>query len=291
MSSIATVQDFWDANPCGSRLSESEDRAAYFAEIERKRYAHEPHIREIARFEDFREKRVLEIGTGIGTDALQFIRGGADHTGIDLTHAGPDLAQEQCRLNGFSGKFTVGNAENMAFADDSFDHVYSFGVIHHSPSTEAIVDEMHRVLAPGGTFTVMIYNRSSINYYIEIMFLRKLFRWVLYPKPMPLAISGLLGLDRKKLEKHRDLLVSKPNMTKANWISMNTDGPECPLAKVYNRREALGLFAGFEDLRTEVRFFDRTHWPVIGKLIPNGVASFLGERWGWHRMVYGRKPL
>jgi ubiquinone/menaquinone biosynthesis C-methylase UbiE len=291
LSSIATVQDFWDANPCGSQLSESGDRSAYFAEIERKRYSHEPHIREIARFEDFKGKSVLEIGTGMGTDALQFIRAGANHTGIDLTHAGPELAREQCGLNGFSGRFTIGNAENMAFADDSFDHVYSFGVIHHSPSTETIVSEMCRVLKPGGTFAVMIYNRSSINYYIEIMFLRKLFRWMLYPRSMPRMISKILGLDREKLEKHRELLFSKPRISKVDWISMNTDGPECPLAKVYNKHEALKLFEDFVDVRTEVRFFDRTHWPVFGKLIPNNIASFLGDRWGWHRMVYGRKPL
>lgn len=291
LSSIATVQNFWDANPCGSQLSDADDRKGYFAEIERKRYAHEPHIREIARFNDFRYKQVLEIGTGIGTDALQFIRAGANHTGIDLTHAGPKLGREQCVLNGFSGKFTVGNAENVAFADNSFDHVYSFGVIHHSPSTEAIVAEMRRVLKPDGTFTVMIYNRSSINYYIEIMFLRKLFRWLLYPNAMPRVMSALLGLDRRKLEKHRELLFSKPHMTKDDWISMNTDGPECPLAKVYNKREALKLFSNFNDVRSEVRFFDRTHWPVIGKLIPDSLASFLGNRWGWHRMVYGRKPI
>jgi ubiquinone/menaquinone biosynthesis C-methylase UbiE len=272
-------------------LSGADDRSGYFAEIERRRYAHEPHIRAIARFDDFKNKRVLEIGTGMGTDALQFIRAGADHTGIDLTHAGPELAREQCGLNGLSGKFTVGNAENMAFADNSFDHVYSFGVIHHSPSTEAIVAEMHRVLKPGGTFTVMIYNRSSVNYYIEIMFLRKLFRWMLYPRAMPRVMSKAFGLDREKLEKHRELLFSKRHMTKDAWISMNTDGPECPLAKVYNQREALKLFGGFEELRTEVRFFDRTHWPVVGKIIPTSVASFLGNHWGWHRMVYGRKPI
>ena len=291
MSSIATVQKFWDANPCGSKLSDADDRIGYFAEIERKRYKHEPHIREIAKFHDFKDKLVLEIGTGIGTDALQFIRAGANHTGIDLTHAGPELAREQCGLNGCSGKFTVGNAENMAFADNSFDHIYSFGVIHHSPSTEKIVIEMSRVLKPGGTFTVMIYNRSSINYYIEIMFLRKLFRWMLYPCVMPRAISTLLGLDRRKLEKHRELLFSKPQMTNDEWISMNTDGPECPLAKVYNQHEAFQLFADFADVRTEVRFFDRTHWPVIGQLVPDNLAKFLGNHWGWHRIVYGRKPI
>ena len=290
MSSIATVQAFWDANPCGSQLSDAHERAQYFADIESRRYAHEPHIPVVARFSDYKDKRVLEIGTGVGTDALQFQRAGADHVGIDLTFAGPKLGKEQFQLSGFPGKFTVGNAEVLPFDDESFDHIYSFGVIHHSPSTESIVREMRRVLKPGGTFTVMIYNRTSINYYIEIMFLRKLFRWILFPSVMPRVISRTLGLDRKKLEKHRELLLSKPKMTRAEWISMNTDGPECPLAKVYGKREALTLFSKFADVRTDVWFFDRTHWPVIGKLMPTGLASLLGRRWGWHRMVYGRKP-
>jgi ubiquinone/menaquinone biosynthesis C-methylase UbiE len=286
---LLSVQAFWDANPCGSQLSDAEERLRYFAEIEAKRYSLESHIPSVAGFAEYKDKQVLEIGTGIGTDALQFKRGGAHHIGIDLTFAGPKLAKEQFELNGLDSNFTVGNAEALPFADGSIDHVYSFGVIHHSPSTEKIVEEMHRVLRPGGTFTVMIYNRSSINYYIEIMFLRRIVRWSLYPAFMPRVLSRLLGLDRKKLEKHREIFLSRPQVSKDEWISMNTDGPDCPIAKVYDRSEALRLFASFQDLRTEVWFFDRSHWPIIGGLMPHGLVSFLGRRWGWHRIVYGQK--
>jgi ubiquinone/menaquinone biosynthesis C-methylase UbiE len=289
MSSIRTVQAFWDANPCGSRLSEREDRSGYFAEIESRRYSHESHIPQIARFQDFRGKRVLEIGTGVGTDGLQFQTNGADYIGIDLTLAGPKLAKEQFGLAGYAGNLVVGNAEVLPLLDESVDHVYSFGVIHHSPSTEAIVDEMFRVLKPGGTFCVMVYNRSSINYYLEIMFLRKIFRRILYPAFIPSVLSKL-GLDRKKLETHRSLLLSKPNMSKQEWISMNTDGPECPLAKVYGKADVMKLFGKFSDVGTDVWFFDRTHWPIIGKLMPNPLSKTLGRRWGWHRVVYGRRP-
>ena len=291
MENIKAVQAFWDSNPCGSRLSDEPGRREYFAEIEAKRYSHESHISRIARFEDFKEKRVLEIGTGIGTDGLQFQSNGADYVGIDLTLAGQRLAKEQFGLAGCESNVMVGNAELMPIAGDHFDHIYSFGVIHHSPSTETIVDEMFRVLKPGGTFCVMIYNRSSINYYVEIMFLRKVFRWLLYPAFMPKLISTLFRFDRSKLETHRRMLLSRRNVTKEEWISMNTDGPECPLAKVYNKREALKLFGKFSDLITEVWFFDRSHWPFIGRIMPNSIAAWLGRRWGWHRIVYGRKPL
>ena len=291
MNNIKAVQAFWDANPCGSRLSDQPERRQYFAEIEAKRYSHESHIPRIARFEDFEGKHVLEIGTGIGTDGLQFETNGACYIGIDLTPAGQKLAKEQFALAGCEGNLMVGNAEVLPLADGYFDHIYSFGVIHHSPSTETIVDEMLRVLKPGGTFCVMVYNRSSINYYVEIMFLRKIFRRLLYPRFTPAILSRLLRLDRNKLETHREVLLSKRNITKQEWISMNTDGPECPLAKVYSRSEALELFRRFSDVQTEVWFFDRSHWPFIGRIVPDSVAKWLGRRWGWHRIICGHKPI
>jgi ubiquinone/menaquinone biosynthesis C-methylase UbiE len=290
MVDVASVQRFWDANPCGSQLSNQTDRRSYFDEIAVRRYAHEPHIPAVARFSEFRDRRVLEIGTGLGTDGLQFQKNAARYVGIDLTLAGQKLTSEQFRLAGYDGSLAVGNAELLPAAHNSFDHIYSFGVIHHSPSTEAIADEMFRVLKPGGTFCVMVYNRSSINYYVEIIFLRKVFRQMLI---LPFTIgllSKLPGLERNKLERHRDLLSSRPKMTKEEWISINTDGPDCPLAKVYDRQEVTNLFAKFSDVKTEVWFFDRTHWSFLGKLIPDSVANFLGRRWGWHRIVYGRKP-
>jgi ubiquinone/menaquinone biosynthesis C-methylase UbiE len=291
VNNIRAIRAFWDANPCGSRLSDEPERREYFAEIEAKRYSHESHIPQIARFDDFKGKNVLEIGTGIGTDGLQFQMNGANYVGVDLTLAGQRLAKEQFGLAGYESDVIVGNAEILPIADDYFDHIYSFGVIHHSPSTEMIVNEMFRVLKPSGTFCVMIYNRSSVNYYVEIMLLRKIFRRMLYPAFMPNVISKLLRLDRNKLEAHREMLLSRPDITKQDWISMNTDGPECPLAKVYNKREALKLFDKFSDVKTEVRFFDRSHWPVIGKFMPNSMSHWLGRHWGWHRIVYGRKPV
>ena len=288
--SIRTIQAFWDSHPCGHDLSDSQERREYFAEIAHRRYSHEPHIRAVARFSDFAGKRVLEIGNGMGTDGLQFQQNGADYFGVDLTFAGQQLAREQFSLSGPRAQLTVADAEHLPMADESFDHVYSLGVIHHSPSTESIVDEMFRVLRPGGTFCVMVYNKASINYHVEIMFLRKLFRRLLYPKFMPGLLAAILRFDRAKLEKHRELLISRGRISKQDWISMNTDGPDCPLAKVYGKADVLDLFAKFQDVTTEVWFFDRSHWSFVGKAMPDAMANFLGRRWGWHRMVYGRKP-
>jgi ubiquinone/menaquinone biosynthesis C-methylase UbiE len=200
-----------------------------------------------------------------------------------------EVTRERFEVFGIPGRFEVANAEEgLPFADASVDHVYSFGVIHHSPAPEKIVLEIHRILKSGGTFTVMLYNRSSINYYIEIMFLRKIFRWCLLPAFMPGLLAAVTGFDRWKLEGHREML--KKKITKEQWISMNTDGPFCPLARVYNRREAAVLFKDFDNVRQEIWEFNVDHWSFIGKAIPDRVTKWIGRRCGWHRMIYGKKP-
>jgi ubiquinone/menaquinone biosynthesis C-methylase UbiE len=289
---ITEVKRFWNSNPCQSRLSQEVERRRYFEEISRKRFqGREWHVPIVAKFDSFRGKDVLEIGCGVGTDGIEFARNGANYIGVDLTPNSVELTRERFKVFGVPGQFEVANAEEgLPFPDASVDHVYSFGVIHHSPAPEKIVSEMYRILRKGGTFTVMLYNRNSINYYIEIMFLRRLFKWCLLPKVMPRLISAITGFDRWKLEGHRDLLKRKKNVSKEEWISMNTDGPFCPLARVYNRQEADFLFRDFENVRQEVWEFNVDHWSFIGKAIPASLAKWIGRQWGWHRMIYGNKP-
>jgi ubiquinone/menaquinone biosynthesis C-methylase UbiE len=254
------------------------------------RYGREWHVPIVAKFDAFRGKDVLEIGCGIATDGFEFARSGANYVGVDLTPRAIELAQERFSLFGMPGRCETANAEEkLPFADNTFDHVYSFGVIHHSPAPERIVREIHRVLKKGGTFTVMLYNRSSINYYVEIMFLRRLFKWLLLPKFMPGLIAWLTGFDRWKLEGHRKILRERKRVSKQEWISMNTDGPFCPLAQVYSRNEAAALFHDFRNLRQEAWWFNVDHWPFGRRAIPSSVAKWMGRRWGWHRMIYGQK--
>ena len=286
---ITEVKKFWDANPCQSDLSEAQDRRRYFEEISRNRFGkREWHVPTVAAFHNYQGKDVLEVGSSIATDGLEFAKNGANYTGIDLTPNAIEMARERFQLFGVPGRFEVANAEDrIPFPDETFDHVYSFGVIHHSPVPEKIVREIYRVLRPGGTLTVMLYNRNSINYYIEIMFLRKIFRWCLLPKFMPGLLAAVTGFDRWKLEGHQAML--KKKISKEQWISMNTDGPFCPLARVYNRREAAALFADFRDVKQEVWEFNVDHWSFVGKILPDSFVKWIGRRWGWHRMVYGRK--
>jgi hypothetical protein len=133
----------------------------------------------------------------------------------------------------------------------------------------------------------MVYNKSSINYHLEIMFLRKISRLLLIPSFAPRFISKITGFNRDKLERHRQLFLKKEKMTKQQWVSMNTDGPDCPLSKVYTKKEAQKLFvrAGFIIKRNYTGYFNKTHYSFLGKLIPNFAANLIGKLWGWHRWI------
>lgn len=155
------VRRHWEAQPCGSRGIDERDRKAFFESLERERYEVDHHIPAWARFERGRDRDVLEIGVGAGTDFMQWVRSGARATGIDLTEAGIALARERLALEGLTAELRVGDAESLPFDDDSFDIVYSYGVLHHTPDTRKTLAEVHRVLRPGGVALLMLYRVPS----------------------------------------------------------------------------------------------------------------------------------
>ena len=283
------VRNFWNTKPCGSDLSDR-DRLSreYFLDIERQRYELQPHILEIISGIDWRGKRVLEIGSGVGTDARKIIDKGGVYTGINVDRGSTEATSQALRVFSLPGIALQGDATSLDFPDSAFDVVYSFGVLHHIPAAEKAVAEIRRVLKPGGELLVMLYNRTSINYAVEIMFVRKLGLRVL---SVPGAISLLhrMGFPRGKLERHKELHRQQGRMTDEEWLSRNTDGPDNPYSRVYGAREAAHLLGAFEIKSNEVHFFDHRHWGVFGRLMPDFLRRPLGRRWGWHRIVYARK--
>jgi ubiquinone/menaquinone biosynthesis C-methylase UbiE len=156
------VQDFWEDEPCGSVHAEApEGTREYFDQVERRRNELEPFIPRFAEFQSTRGKQLLEIGVGLGTDFIRFARAGAKVTGIDLTERGVELVRRRLALEGLEGDVRVADAESLPFDDGSFDKVYSWGVLHHTPATEQAVREALRVLRPGGELCVMLYSRHS----------------------------------------------------------------------------------------------------------------------------------
>ena len=278
------VRAYWDGKPCDSELSDQDRNSLeYFLDIERQRYALQPHIPEILSRVDWRGKRVLEIGTGVGTDARLIIGRGALYTGVNIDRGSTEATARALRVFSLPGVALQGDATSLEFPDGAFDVVYSFGVLHHIPQAERAVAEIHRVLKPGGELLAMLYNRTSINYAVEIMFLRKLgLRILSLPGAIPLLQR--LGLPREKLERHREL--ARKRMTDEEWLSRNTDGPDNPYSRVYGAREAEALLRRFRIEANEEYFFDHRHWGALGRLLPESLRRALGRRWGWHRVVY-----
>jgi SAM-dependent methyltransferase len=155
------IREYWEAEPCGTRGVSAEERKRFFAQIERERYQWEPYIPRYARFERGRGKTVLEIGVGAGTDFTNWVRNGAIATGIDLTERGVSLTKERLALEGLTADVRQGDAEDLPFDSDTFDIVYSNGVLHVPPDPARAIAEAHRVLKPGGTFVGLIYNPAS----------------------------------------------------------------------------------------------------------------------------------
>ena len=256
------VREFWDSDPCGTRyLNNAED----FESHARARYALEPYIPEFAQFAAARDLRVLEIGVGMGADYLEWLKAGARATGIDMSAASLEKAQYRCESAGYRSDLRVADAEHLPFADETFDVVYSYGVMHHSPDTAQCLRQAWRVLKPGGQVRIMLYHHPSLT---GVML------WLRYG-----ALQG------KSL---RD--------TTSQHL-------ESPGTKTYTRTEVSSLMEGFEDIamrqvfspgdlllhRPSIRF-QSPLYRLIWKLYPRFLASRLGRRWALFLLITARKP-
>ena len=159
---LSDVRDFWDAASCGEDLLLTDESVAGYTAQSAERYRLEPYIPAFAGFAEAAGERVLEIGVGLGADHEQFARAGATLTGVDLTPRAVEHTRRRLQLMGLSSELQVANAEALPFANASFDRVYSWGVLHHSPDTPRAFAEALRVLRPGGQFRFMIYNKWSL---------------------------------------------------------------------------------------------------------------------------------
>jgi SAM-dependent methyltransferase len=161
---IQDVKKFWDGRPCNIRHSSAPiGTKIYFDEVEARRYFVEPHIPIFCEFESWKNQKVLEIGCGIGTEGINFSRSGANYTGLELSGESLKIAQQRFSLFELPGRFILGDAEeaDQYFSGETFDLIYSFGVIHHTLDIKKALRSM-RLLSHNGTqIKVMIYARES----------------------------------------------------------------------------------------------------------------------------------
>jgi SAM-dependent methyltransferase len=276
------VHSFWSAHPCGDHIvgglhgSYEDDYEKFFAAYDSWRYRQEAHILECLDRRDWRGKNVLEIGLGQGAESEQLIHRGASWSGLDLTQESVDRVRARLDLRALPYRdVRRGSVLEIPWPDDSFDIVFSHGVLHHVPDVLRAQREMHRVLRPGGTLVAMLYARRSLNYQVSIRVLRRAallgaypFRHVGFVRSSPRLRDHLDNAERAGLSRY---------LRMDAFTHRNTDGPLNPYAKVYSLRDVVQDFPDFRILDAHQRYM---HAP------PLPVHRLPGEsRLGWHLWV------
>jgi len=161
------VREFWNRQSCGEVYAAGDTLDERLEAQAHERFELEPYIFDFARFADARNRDVLEIGVGMGADHAEWAKmSPRSLSGIDLTPRAIELTRARLEAHGLHSNLECGDAERLPFEDNSFDLVYSWGVLHHSPDTPRAVNEVFRVLRPGGIARIMIYHYWSITGYM-----------------------------------------------------------------------------------------------------------------------------
>ena len=160
-----SIINYWNQQPCNIKHSSCEvGTKEYFDEVEKRKYFVESHIPGFADFNKWSGKKVLEIGCGIGTDAVNFAKNGAEYTGIELSDTSLEITKKRFDVFQRKGTFfniDAQNLEELSKVGCDFDLIYSFGVIHHSPNPQKIIDNCWRLLRPDGVLKIMVYAENS----------------------------------------------------------------------------------------------------------------------------------
>jgi ubiquinone/menaquinone biosynthesis C-methylase UbiE len=260
------ARDQWGQDPCGAVHGEQHEFGTreFFDSVERHRYTeYAPWMPSVMGFKQFPRKRLLEVGCGMSSDLLQFARGGALCTGVDLTPRSIEISRHRFSLYGERGDFVLSDGEHLPFADESFDVVYSNGVLHHTPDTAGAIREVHRVLRPGGTAKVMLYYRDSLNYWGEMI-----------------ARRGILGGEFLRGRSPQEIM--------SRWAEYSEHGGR-PLVKVYSRKQARKLFQMFSNVKLEIEQMTRPDLRFLSRVVSDKLFERLSRSVGWNVIITARK--
>ncbi len=267
---IETVRAFWEQNPVGAEaIDDQRGSAGYFQAFDALREADacEPYAvsEAIHGYSAAKGLKVLDVGCGNGYVLYQYARHGAEVIGVDLTRTAVELSRKRFVLGGLSGEFLEVDGNKLPFPDAHFDIVCSMGVLHHVSNPRPMVDEIFRVLKPGGRLIVMLYYRYSWKNLVLIR-LRRMFD------------PQFRGKSQQEA------------------LNMN-DGDACPLALVYSRKEAAELFSRFSDITfrcTQLSWRQLLMLPPLVRLaeryLPPSSVSWPARLMGWNLNIHATKP-
>ncbi len=261
---IGDIKQYWEKRPPGIRHSDHEyGSEEFFNEVELSRYSDKfkySYLKEISEFKEHANESVLEVGLGLGTDILQFAKNGSKVYGIDLTQNSVDTVKKRFQLNNLDGEFRVASFKEIPYEDNTFDLVYCFGVLHHSPFMEEGIEEIRRVLKPGGKAIIMLYHKG-FKYYI-----RKLF------------FEGFIKL--KYLKYNTQEIINK----------VTEDFGNSPCTLVVNRKEVNELFSNYSSISSTGHriddylkfgsfFFSPTY------CLPGFLSEKIEDKFGWNIVI------
>jgi len=255
------IRKQWNNDPCGAVTAKEYEPGTpeFFSVVEKYRYeVYSPWLKDEIKFERFNGKYILEIGGGLGTDHVQFAKAGAKTFDLDLAKEHLRLAKERFVQNNLSGNFIYGDAELSPFKDNSFDAVYSFGVLHHTPDTQQSIEEVRRVLKPSGEAMIMLYYKHSYFYWFSLFFVKGVLKGNLFKMNMSDIMS--------------------------RFVEYSTSGAR-PLVKVYTKKQVRKMFKDFSQIQIKIRQLTQDDFPYVGKFIPVSTLNFLSKFIGWNIFI------
>lgn len=220
-------------------------------------------------YDDYAAKgRIVEVGCGLGTMAMNWARVGARVTAVDLNPTSVEMTRRRFALHDLAGDIRLSDARTLPFADAEFDYAYSWGVLHHSPDLARSIAELMRVLRPGGGFGIMLYNRRSILYRYQIEYLQG---FVHYEN----QFLGALELASRYGD--GDAAEGNPH----TWPITSDEAHE--LMRPYSRNVAVRC------LGTELDQIFRQMMPFVGRWVPRLMRKSWARRFGWSLWITGKK--
>lgn len=273
------IKEYWDKNPM-AYFSEAKG-IKFFNELTRKfrkwtspfgqDEKNEKIFSKVINYDSLKNKRVLEVGCGLGTMTEEFAREQSKIIGLDITPKGAYITKKRLNTFNLDGHSVNADAENLPFKNEYFNFVFSWGVIHHTPNTQQAINEMYRVLKKNGIAKLMLYHKRSIHYYVNI-----------------LLKFGLLKGEKFKL-------------TQTELISKYTDNhdPEkkgAPLTKLYTKNEVEQMFKRFSKIevridgfRGEIENQPAKFLPLLKYLVPKSVIDIILKKIGFYLWITVKK--